>query len=155
MSIIDEDISISQTLPSNHYTEKTLFNVHRKNLYNNWQFVGHNSWFEKSKKIPVNLADEPAILTHDNEIIRCVSNVCTHRAMLLVSEAENGNSIKCPYHGRSFSLCGKMKNMPQFDGVENFPTSDDNLREFNLSNWKNFLFSKMGEIKSLAILLQH
>ena len=143
MSIIDEDISISQTLPSNHYTEKALFDVHRINLYNNWQFVGHNSWFAKSKKIPINLAGEPAIITHDNEKTRCISNVCTHRAMLLVSEAENGNSIKCPYHGRSFSLCGKMKNMPQFEGVENFPTNDDNLREFKLTDWKNFLFSRV------------
>ena len=29
------------------------------------------------------------------------------RAMLLVSEAENGNSIKCPYHGRSFRCAEK------------------------------------------------
>lgn len=143
MSIINEDIRISQTLPSNHYTEDYLFNVHRENLYHNWQFVGHNSWFENNKKIPINLADEPVILTNDNQVSRCISNVCTHRAMLLVSEPTNSNSIICPYHGRSFSLCGKMKNMPQFEEVENFPKPEDNLRQFELRNWKNFLFSRI------------
>ena len=51
--------------------------------------------------------------------LHCISNICTHRGMVLTEGPTNRRTIKCPYHGRTFNLCGKLKYMPEFEQAEN------------------------------------
>ena len=83
---------------------------------------------------------EPMLLTRDDGI-RCLSNVCTHRGMLVATEGCSATTLRCGYHGRTFGLDGCFRNMPEFDGVESFPTASDNLVEFALRRWKGLLFA--------------
>jgi choline monooxygenase len=48
--------------------------------------------------------------------------------------------LVCGYHGRQFEIDGKMKFMPEFDDVANFPSKDDNLPEIKMESWKNLIF---------------
>ena len=73
--------------------------------------------------------------------IRCISNVCTHRGMLLVDGSCSRSTLQCPYHGRTFGLDGSMKSMPEFDLAEDFPTAQDNLRIFPSISWKGLVFT--------------
>ena len=86
------------------------------------------------------LIEEPMIMTADKKI-RCISNVCTHRGMLVVDGHCSKTTLRCPYHGRTFGLDGSMRTMPEFEEVEDFPTNKDDLRNFPVLNWKGLIFS--------------
>ena len=57
----------------------------------------------------------------------------------------------CGYHGRQFHLDGKMKFMPEFEGVKNFPSNEDNLSEIEIDSWKDLIFiiNKKDELSEL------
>ncbi len=146
MSIINPDISKAETLPSRFYTDSETFEHLRDCFASHWHFAAHISEFEDNNVIPLphleGLMKEPLVLTKDDEI-RCLSNVCTHRGMLIANEKCTGSTLRCTYHGRTFGLDGCMKNMPEFEGVENFPSANDNLPEFSFAEWNGLLFSTL------------
>jgi len=84
------------------------------------------------------------LLTKLEDEIHCISNVCTHRGMLVCTEPSDAKKLQCPYHGRTFALDGQFRNMPEFDEVENFPTEADHLRSFPLAEWNGFLFNSIS-----------
>ena len=140
---VDEDISRALTLHSDYYTNTELFEKIKTSFSNHWHFAVHSSEFDDVNIIPLermgDIINDELILTKD-ENYNCISNVCTHRAMLLVGEKCQKSRIQCPYHGRTFDLKGQLKNMPKFENVKNFPSDKDNLDKFELKNWKNLLF---------------
>ncbi len=78
--------------------------------------------------------------------IDCLSNVCTHRGKILVEESCEAKLIRCGYHGRRFSLEGKFLSMPEFDGVEDFPSESDNLRQVPFRNRAGFMFASIDPV---------
>ena len=142
---VDEDISRAFTLHSDYYTNPELFEKIKTSFSNHWHFAVHSSEFDDVNIIPLermgDIINEELIITKD-ENYNCISNVCTHRAMLLVDEKCKKSRIQCPYHGRTFNLKGQLKNMPKFENVKDFPSDKDNLDKFELKNWKNSTFCK-------------
>jgi len=141
--IIDPDIRKAHTLPSRYYTEDSLFSEILATLSDSFHFAAHISQLKDNNVIPLpqleNLLGEALMVTKDDRI-RCLSNVCTHRGMLIATKPCNSKSLTCGYHGRTFGLDGCMKNMPEFTEVKNFPTDSDNLREFSLKIWNGLIF---------------
>ena len=110
----------------------------------NWHFAAHESQLSDKSAIELrhldSLLGEPMMLVSGDEI-RCISNVCTHRGMLLVDGSCSKSTLQCPYHGRTFGLDGSMKSMPEFDLVQDFPTAQDDLRIFPSISWKGLVFT--------------
>jgi len=109
-----------------------------------WQFVGNADLLETYNVSPGiildGMLDEPYILTKDRGRVRCLSNVCTHRGNIVCKEACDTKTLVCGYHGRQFSVNGKLKFMPEFDDVKNYPEASDNLPEIELGFWENMMF---------------
>jgi choline monooxygenase len=77
--------------------------------------------------------DEPLVLARDEQgTLRCLSNVCTHRGNLVCTQASDVGGLRCGYHGRRFTLAGKMIAMPGFEGVHDFPAPRDDLKQVQL-----------------------
>ena len=142
--IIDPDIAKAQTLPSRHYTDERVFSDIISGFSGCWHFAAHESQLAEHNVLPLDhmehMIGEPMLLTRD-EIIRCVSNVCTHRGMLVATEPCSASTLRCGYHGRTFGLDGCFRNMPEFEGVEGFPSASDDLAGFPLRRWKGLLFA--------------
>ena len=142
--IIDPDIRKARTLPSRYYTEDGVFSKIITGLSSSFHFAAHVSQLDENNILPLpqleNVLGEALIITKD-EKIRCLSNVCTHRGMLIATKPCNSRTLRCGYHGRTFGLDGCMKNMPEFSEVENFPTESDNLREFSTKVWNGIIFT--------------
>ncbi|MEM6726430.1 MAG: SRPBCC family protein, partial [Bacteroidota bacterium] len=51
--------------------------------------------------------------------------------------------LSCGYHGRCFRLDGTIKSMPGFEGVENFPSESDHLKNLSLERIGPLLFSSL------------
>jgi|TARA_B100001996_G_scaffold106460_1_gene80219 choline monooxygenase len=142
--IIDPDIRKARTLPSAFYTDEGKFEEILEGFAKNWHFAAHKSQLSGKSAVELGhlerMIGESMILTAGDEI-RCTSNVCTHRGMLLVDGSCSKNTLQCPYHGRTFGLDGRMKSMPEFEQVEDFPTTQDDLRTFPSLFWKGLVFT--------------
>ena len=137
---IDPDITRASTLPSNYYTDPQLFETITSKFGSNWNFIGHASQFKENMILPISVNSQQLIITKSKGEFNCLSNVCTHRGMILQNKIECKKTLICPYHGRSFSLDGKFKNMPEFETAKDFPSEKDNLHNFNLELWNDLIF---------------
>ena len=141
---VDKDIRVAKTIPSEFYHSKDIFRNLKSMFNTSWQFVGNTDLLETCNISPGiilgGVLDEPYILTKDGGKIRCLSNVCTHRGNIVCKEACDTKTLVCGYHGRQFSVDGKLKFMPEFGDVENYPDASDNLPEIELAFWENMMF---------------
>jgi choline monooxygenase len=72
--------------------------------------------------------DEPLVATRDASGVRhLLSNVCTHRANVVVERACQATSLRCRYHGRRFGLDGRFAHMTEMRGAHDFPSAADDL----------------------------
>lgn len=148
---IDPDIRKAKTLPSEFYTDPSFFELSKRTIFERaWQFVGRADGENNLRPIAMlpGFLDEPLLMVRSGSGVRCVSNVCTHRGKILVEEACDANLIRCGYHGRRFSLEGKFLSMPEFDGVENFPSAADDLAAVPIAEIDGFLFVSLDPVEA-------
>jgi phenylpropionate dioxygenase-like ring-hydroxylating dioxygenase large terminal subunit len=72
--------------------------------------------------------------------VRAYINSCLHRGTLLRTEAGCVNQLRCPFHGWTWDLQGKLKVIP---GQWDFPHVDKaamNLPEAKVGTWGGFVF---------------
>ena len=144
---VDPDINKAETLPSSFYKNDEQFEeVKEKVFANSWQFVGHNSI------LPINVNTYPfefmqgfineplLIVKNQDESLKCLSNVCTHRANIIIHNTGQVKDLKCLYHGRKFDLDGNFISMPEFQTAKDFPRECDSLRGFPLEKLGPFIF---------------
>ena len=77
-----------------------------------------------------------------------ISNVCTHRGMIYVLKRKVHSTIKCPYHGRTFSLSGEIKHMPMFEVWKISRLSDDLICP-KVSDWNGMLFASFQALMTI------
>lgn len=145
--LIDSDIRVAKTLPSKFYTSEKRFRKLLKAFKTSWQFVGSSQEFTTAispLKDLEKILGEPLIRVQDGESTQLLSNVCTHRGMILCQEHSDAKTIQCPYHGRTFNRDGSLKHMPGFDDVVDFPSISDHLQSFELHTWNGFEFASMN-----------
>jgi choline monooxygenase len=143
---VDADIRKAKTLASDFYTDPGFFDASKERIFaRSWQFLCHESEIESLKPIHLlpGVLNEPILLSRSGGTLSCLSNVCTHRGKILVDEPCTANLIRCGYHGRRFSLYGKFLSMPEFEGVEDFPTEADDLRRIPMASTGGFLFCSL------------
>jgi len=154
---IDGDITRAKTLPSGFYTDHRWFDESREKIFaRTWQMVSTAG--EIDNLLPFTLLpgflDEPLLFTSDSGAINCFANVCTHRGKILVEEACTGDLIRCAYHGRRFGLDGKLRSMPEFEGVEGFPSPEDDLSGISSEIWNGLVFASLEPVAPLCAFLE-
>jgi choline monooxygenase len=147
---IDSDIRKAHTLHTDFYTQPVWYEAAKSIIFaRSWQFLGDTDQLKSNNIVPVTVLpdylDEPLILVRDKEdTIRCLSNVCTHRGNLVAWESHQSTQLRCRYHGRLFDLAGRIKFMPEFEGVENFPCEADHLQQLPLFQVGKLLFTSLN-----------
>lgn len=150
---IDKEITRARTIPSGFYTEPEWFDRSLDTIFRrSWQFAGRRE--EISNLLPQTILsgslDEPVLFVDRGDRAECLSNVCTHRGKLLVEEPCRADLIRCGYHGRRFGLDGKFLSMPEFEGVEDFPSEDDDLANVPCEEWNGFVFAGLEPAEGLG-----
>ena len=131
---IDPDIARARALDPSFYASDAAFAATREKIFSRtWQWLGDVD----DVALPGSLAprtllpgllDEPLALARDEAgTLRCLSNVCTHRANLLVKAPCRATDIRCGYHSRRFDLAGHMTFVPGFADAHDFPSASDDL----------------------------
>ncbi|HRI29523.1 MAG TPA: aromatic ring-hydroxylating dioxygenase subunit alpha [Chitinophagales bacterium] len=145
---IHPDIRLAETPPAWFYRSAHVFEQLREKVFTyTWQFIGDTRMAPLNETVyPFTLLehfiDEPMLLTRcKNGQLHNLSNVCTHRANLLVHHPAAVNKVVCKYHGRRFGLEGNFESMPEFKEALGFPRPCDNLHTYPLQTWEQFLFT--------------
>lgn len=140
-------IAAAETLDKKFYQSHELFELSKEKLFvHSWQFIGDTGMLSGENNLfPFTLLsgflNEPMLLSKSgNQEIICLSNVCTHRGNILITEPCKADKIRCRYHGRLFDCSGKFHSMPEFKEVKNFPAKSDSLQKIKLHQWMNLLF---------------
>ena len=146
---INPNITQAETLSSEFYVNPEIFIDCKEKIFApSWQFITRSSTFNNHNIYPFSFLkgyiDEPLLLIKNEDVINCYSNICTHRAHLVASQPCNINKLRCPYHGRTYTLDGSFKSMPGFEDVKNFPTERDNLQSIPTLKWNNFIFTSLN-----------
>src|SRR4029453_80939 len=110
----DSSIKDSTYPPTWIYCSDELTKVEIDKIFRkSWQLVGHVSQLRRPGDFLT--LDVPGIkllaVLGQDEVIRAFHNVCPHRAsVLLLPAAGNcGQAVRCPYHGWSFHLDGRLR----------------------------------------------
>jgi choline monooxygenase len=147
---IDPDIRRARSLPSEAYTSDVWFATMRERVFaRTWHFVADAGRVATPGRVlPCTLLerclDEPIVLSRDaGGALHALSNVCTHRGNLVVSSEGEVEGLRCRYHGRRFGLDGRFVSMPEFDGVEGFPSASDDLSRVPLGRLDRLLFASV------------
>src|SRR5436189_6099683 len=148
---VDPDISAARTLESVFYGDQAAFALARERVFaRTWQWLGRLDDVAASGSLaPRDLLpghlDEPLLLSRDAAgTLRCLSNVCTHRANLLVPASCRAEQIRCGYHSRRFDLEGRMTFMPGFEEAKGFPGRSDHLPRVALAEFAGHAFASLA-----------
>lgn len=147
---VTRNIRKAWTLSSSVYTDPDVHrNIVERVFRRSWQLVADTGRVRDAGAVnPVTFLesciDEPLVLTRDMQgRLRCLSNVCTHRANLVVVEPGHVQALRCSYHGRRFALDGCYLSMPEFDTADDFPAKTDDLTAVALGTWEPLIFAAL------------
>lgn len=158
---IETDITIAETLPGKFYNSDEYFDSCVENIFKkSWQFIKHENEVSIPGSVyPFSFLDpvlkEPLMLVRNNEDeLKCISNVCTHRGNILTSNAGIYNGFRCRYHGRKFNLNGEFISMPEFEDCKNFNPEKENLINVEIENLNGLIFTATEKSFSLSELAE-
>ncbi|TWB56286.1 aromatic ring-hydroxylating oxygenase subunit alpha [Nitrospirillum viridazoti] len=136
-------VEAAETLPPLCYTDREFYEFEKEALFNHeWLCVGRESWVkETGDYFTTSIIDEPIVVARGRDgVIRAMSSVCQHRAMLVAEGQGNTRAFLCPYHHWSYGLDGQLVGAPAMEKTCNFDKKDIKLPQFKVEVWHGFIF---------------
>ncbi len=120
---LDDDVCAS---PVERYASEARFEREREALFRSWPLIAaHGSELpDPGSFLTLEIAGLPVLLTRDKAgDVNAFLNVCRHRGMRLVGEAEGcKHAFSCPYHAWTWSNDGTLRAIPHekpgFPGID-------------------------------------
>ncbi|WP_408960593.1 aromatic ring-hydroxylating oxygenase subunit alpha [Natrinema sp. 74] len=139
---VSEDITDdANALPARYFTDDDVFEMEKEKVFGQyWVYAGHaNSISDPGQFFTRTLGDRQLIVVrgHDGDI-KAFDNVCAHRGSKMVEDTpmtdpDEGNRIRCPYHLWTYDLDGTLQSTPKsFEEASLNPDlEDDKVQEFD------------------------
>ena len=140
---------MNRTLPALYFTDPDQFRTEMERLYfGRWICAG------RADRIPnagdyflCEVVGESIIVTRDaDQSVRAFFNVCRHRGTRMCTAVEGAfdGRIRCPYHGWTYSLDGRLLGAPHMD-QQGFSRSDYPLHGVRAEIWEGHIFLNFGD----------
>lgn len=136
-------IEHAETLPPLCYTDAEFYDFEKEAVFNHeWLCVGRESWVSKlGDYFTSSIIGEPILITRNRDgVLKAMSSVCQHRAMLVAEGSGNARGFVCPYHHWTFSIDGDLVKAPAMDKTCDFDKSKLGLPQLKLEVWLGFIF---------------
>jgi choline monooxygenase len=144
----------ARTIPSQWYTDPEVLRTENDRIFRRtWQPAGYASKVAKpGEYITCEVAGEPiAVVRGADGVLRAFSNVCRHRASIILEGQGCVKSLRCPYHAWTYALDGKLLVAPEFEGVEEWDLKNVALPPVRVELWGPFVFVNLdGQAPPLA-----
>ncbi|MCA9922569.1 MAG: Rieske 2Fe-2S domain-containing protein [Anaerolineales bacterium] len=141
------DPALAQTLPARWYTDPAFLTAEKEAIFwRTWQPVGRTADVRRPGDFfTCEVLGEPLVISRgkDNEL-RAFFNVCKHRAGPVAAGKGNRKSLQCKYHGWTYGLDGRLRNTPEFEGVQNWTPEQMCLTSVPVEAWGPFIFVNLN-----------
>ena len=137
------DVNAAETLPPACYTDPDFYAFEKKAIfYKEWLCVGREAWAKSpGDYFTTTHVGEPIVIVRNRDgILKAMSSVCQHRAMLVADGHGNTRSFRCAYHHWTYSLDGKLVSAPEMDRACDFDMNKISLPELKVETWLGFIF---------------
>jgi choline monooxygenase len=138
----------ARTIPAAWYFDPDLYEAERRHVFGDtWQVVGRaDQVAAPGSYLTAVVAGEPLLVVRDADgTLRGFFNVCRHRAAPLLSEpCGTATKLRCPYHGWTYDLAGRLRGTPEFDGVADFRREDNGLTPVRVGEWGPLVWAHLG-----------
>jgi choline monooxygenase len=146
LSLFDATLPLerARSIPACWYTDADVYAAERRHVFGaSWlvagrveQLAGPGSFFTTE------IAGEPILVLRDTEgTLRAFYNVCRHRAArVMTANAGVATKLRCPYHGWTYDLAGRLRGTPEWDGVADFCREDHGLLPLAVATWGPFVW---------------
>jgi choline monooxygenase len=138
----------AETIPGFWYWDDELYRAECRHVFGaTWQLVGLAEHIAVvGNFLTADIAGEPIVVLRDEQgTLRAFYNVCRHRAARLLAEPHGqAGRLRCPYHGWTYDLQGRLRGTPEFEGVENFCKEDNGLVPLAVDTWGPYVFVHGG-----------
>ncbi len=132
-------LTLARTIPAEWYRNQELYERECHAVFgNSWQMVGlAETLAAPGSFLTASIAGEPVLIVRDQEgELRAFANVCRHRAAPIMNEpCGQATKLRCRYHGWTYDLAGRLRGVPEFDGVDDFRREDNGLPTYPVAIW--------------------
>ena len=146
-SYTKQPLTEASTPPSAWYTDHGVFNLERQGVFPRcWQFAGRTEQLRHpGEYVTLEIAGEPiAIVRGDDDVLRGFYNVCRHHAAAVLTRFEGREqNLRCPYHGWTYDLQGKLVLTPEFACVSDFNRDENGLLPVQTAVCEGWIFAKL------------
>src|SRR5688572_27560335 len=118
----DAPLERASTIPATWYVDPRVEDLERRAVFaRSWQVAGRCEQLRRpgdfvACELP---GGAPVVVVRGaDEALRAFFNVCRHHAAAVVTAAEgSAQTLRCPYHGWTYALDGRLVGTPDFGGV--------------------------------------
>lgn len=139
------------TIPSAWYFDPEIYALELRRVF-------HGTWLlacrtdqvaEPGSFATAELAGEPVLVVRGEDgVLRAFHNVCRHRAAQVINAPDGKlTKLRCRYHGWTYDLAGRLRGVPEFDGVQNFCKEEEGLVPMSVVEHAPFVFVHEGQPK--------
>jgi len=143
----DSPLAEASTPPSAWYTDPRILDLEQRTVFSHsWRLAGRSDQVRNlGQYITAEVASEPILVVGGNDrVLRGFFNVCRHHAAAVMTNSEGKTeNLRCPYHGWTYDLEGKLILTPEFVGVANFDRSVNGLVRVQIAEWQGWVFVKL------------
>jgi len=135
-------IERASTPPASWYTEPAFYELERRNVFHaTWQPVARLDQLTRSGDfVSGEFAGEPFVVLRDGDVLRAFHNVCRHHASCIVDGSGNTDRLRCPYHGWTYDLDGRLRSAPRLGGIADFDRERFGLAPLEAAAWGPLVF---------------
>lgn len=141
----DAPLAQASTIPGAWYTDPRVYAREMETVFSRaWQMVAREDQLrERGQYVTAEVAGEPIVVVRDRAgALRAFYNVCRHHAAVVMTACEGrAERLKCPYHGWTYGLDGRLERTTELEGVEGLDTSG--LVPVDVATWEHFVFVRL------------
>ncbi len=131
------------TIPGDWYTDPRVEALERRTVWSRtWQVVGRAAQVaEPGQFLTAVVGGEPIVVVRGADgVLRGFFNVCRHHAAaVMTAPCGKVDRLRCPYHGWTYDLAGRLRGVPELDGVAGFDRDASGLVPVSAAIWESFV----------------
>jgi choline monooxygenase len=145
----EQPLERARTIPAAWYLDPAVYELEQRTVFGDcWQPAGRlDQLGGPGDFVTARAGADPVLLVRgEDDVLRGFFNVCRHRAARVATEeCGRASRLRCRYHGWTYDLAGRLRGVPEFDGVQDFRREDNGLAPLAVAGWGPYAWVYPGE----------